>query len=245
MDVHTPKGPVHGWRAFLGEVGVIVLGVLIALAAEQAVQNLEWRGKVAAAQDAMRLELLEDDGPQAFVRAAIAPCLKTRIDAVVAALETGVVDRPQLHALVEAYSPPRRTWDSEAWKAALASDVGTHMGAQTLVAWSKPYGLMPLMEDTEREARRTLDGLRGFRRTPGPLSEVEADRLLPLAQTLARLDTQLDRTSRNVLSNMRKLGLALPPTEKAALLAKARAARGACVTVPVLELDPNAQTISG
>jgi hypothetical protein len=30
MHVHLPK-PLHGWRAFAGEVGIIVLGVLIAL----------------------------------------------------------------------------------------------------------------------------------------------------------------------------------------------------------------------
>ncbi|MDE2485957.1 MAG: hypothetical protein KGO51_01030 [Alphaproteobacteria bacterium] len=36
MDIHKPK-PVHGWREFLGEIGVIIIGVLIALGAEQAV----------------------------------------------------------------------------------------------------------------------------------------------------------------------------------------------------------------
>jgi len=34
MHVHLPK-PLHGWRAFAGEVGIIVVGVLIALSAEQ------------------------------------------------------------------------------------------------------------------------------------------------------------------------------------------------------------------
>jgi hypothetical protein len=42
MHVHVPK-PLHGWRAFAGEVGIIVLGVLIALAAEQIVETLHWR----------------------------------------------------------------------------------------------------------------------------------------------------------------------------------------------------------
>ena len=32
MHVHLPK-PLHGWRAFFGEIGVIVIGVLTALAA--------------------------------------------------------------------------------------------------------------------------------------------------------------------------------------------------------------------
>jgi hypothetical protein len=42
MRVHLPK-PLHGWRAFVGEVGVIVLGVLIALGAEQMVQDFQLR----------------------------------------------------------------------------------------------------------------------------------------------------------------------------------------------------------
>ena len=41
MHFQLPK-PLHGWRAFVGEVGIIVLGVLIALAAEQLVETLRW-----------------------------------------------------------------------------------------------------------------------------------------------------------------------------------------------------------
>jgi hypothetical protein len=37
MHFHLPK-PLHRWRAFAGEVGIIVLGVLIALGAEQVAQ---------------------------------------------------------------------------------------------------------------------------------------------------------------------------------------------------------------
>ena len=36
MRFALPK-PIHGWRAFWGEVGIIVLGVLIALGAQQLV----------------------------------------------------------------------------------------------------------------------------------------------------------------------------------------------------------------
>jgi hypothetical protein len=37
MHFHLPK-PLHGWREFVGEVGIIVIGVPIALAAEQVVE---------------------------------------------------------------------------------------------------------------------------------------------------------------------------------------------------------------
>ena len=38
MHFHLPK-PLHGWREFAGEIAIIVIGVLIALAAEQ---TIEW-----------------------------------------------------------------------------------------------------------------------------------------------------------------------------------------------------------
>ena len=39
MHIHLPK-PLHGWRALIGEVGIIVVGVLIALGAEQLLKPL-------------------------------------------------------------------------------------------------------------------------------------------------------------------------------------------------------------
>ena len=38
--------PLKGWRVFAGEVGVIVLGVLLALGAQQVVEDLQMRGDV-------------------------------------------------------------------------------------------------------------------------------------------------------------------------------------------------------
>src|ERR1700761_4237748 len=70
MDIHKPR-PWRGWPELLKEVGTIVIGVLIALAGEQAVERLEWAHKVKAAEDAMRAELLVDDGPQIYQRAAM------------------------------------------------------------------------------------------------------------------------------------------------------------------------------
>ena len=44
MHVHLPK-PFHGWREFIGEVGIIVIGVLIALSAEQFVEFVHDRAQ--------------------------------------------------------------------------------------------------------------------------------------------------------------------------------------------------------
>lgn len=52
--------PLHGWRAFAGEVGTIVLGVLLALGAQELVQSLHWRSEVKETRQALDAELARD-----------------------------------------------------------------------------------------------------------------------------------------------------------------------------------------
>jgi hypothetical protein len=56
MDIRKPK-PIHSWREFLGEIGIIVIGVLLALAGEQTVEALHHRSQVAELSEALDLEL--------------------------------------------------------------------------------------------------------------------------------------------------------------------------------------------
>ena len=59
MHFNLPK-PLHGWRAFAGEVGVIMLGVLIALAAQQIAEDWGWRHKVGVVRQSLMGELAND-----------------------------------------------------------------------------------------------------------------------------------------------------------------------------------------
>jgi hypothetical protein len=59
MHIHPPK-PLHGWREFFGEVGIIVLGVLIALGFEQLVESVHERTIAAEAREAIRAEVREN-----------------------------------------------------------------------------------------------------------------------------------------------------------------------------------------
>jgi hypothetical protein len=52
MHFHLPK-PLHGWRAFAGEVGIIVIGVLIALSAERFAEYLHNRAQVRHGEEAL------------------------------------------------------------------------------------------------------------------------------------------------------------------------------------------------
>jgi hypothetical protein len=52
--------PLHGWRAFAGEVGTIVLGVLLALGAQELVQSFHWRSEIKETRKALDAELARD-----------------------------------------------------------------------------------------------------------------------------------------------------------------------------------------
>jgi hypothetical protein len=56
MHFHLPK-PLHGWRQFIGEVGIIVLGVLIALGAEQLVESWNTHLRVEEGHEKIKTEL--------------------------------------------------------------------------------------------------------------------------------------------------------------------------------------------
>lgn len=49
--------PIHGWRQFAGEVGIIVIGVLLALAAQQMVDSMRWQSEVSDLREAVDREL--------------------------------------------------------------------------------------------------------------------------------------------------------------------------------------------
>src|SRR5947209_7153590 len=101
MHFHLPK-PLHGWRSFVGEVAIIVFGVLIALSAEQLVERWHWAQKLHASQDAMRTELLFDDGPQLYHRAAVHDCLQQKLQQIRSAIEARR-SRAELVRLTDGY----------------------------------------------------------------------------------------------------------------------------------------------
>ena len=61
MDVHKPK-PFHGLREFLKDYAIIVIGVLTALAAEQAAEWLHWRQLVDEGRRDLAASYVQDPG---------------------------------------------------------------------------------------------------------------------------------------------------------------------------------------
>jgi hypothetical protein len=77
-DLHKPK-PVHNFREFLSELGVVVLGIVIALSGEQLIESLHDKHKAGEAREGIRDEI-EMNIAVLESRSAAQPCIDRRID---------------------------------------------------------------------------------------------------------------------------------------------------------------------
>src|SRR5437763_16168631 len=86
MHLHLPK-PLYGWRAFAGEVGIIVVGVLIALGAEQVVEAVHWYDEAGTTRQELADEVASSTA-DAVERVALEDCLRSRIGELTAMLNS-------------------------------------------------------------------------------------------------------------------------------------------------------------
>src|SRR5919112_258948 len=84
MHVHLPKA-LHGWREFLKDYAIVVLGVLTALGLDQVVQSSHERQLARAAHDAIDQELQTDLDRVAY-RSRQQSCDMKRLDEIQALL---------------------------------------------------------------------------------------------------------------------------------------------------------------
>lgn len=110
MHFHLPK-PLHGWRQFVGEVGIIVLGVLIALGAEQAVETIHQRSEVDQLRQSLRAELADARARWENMRAADR-CASKRLNELDRWLATAPPNARLQHAYpLFLYSMHSSAWD--------------------------------------------------------------------------------------------------------------------------------------
>jgi len=77
--------PSMGWKAFWSEIVIVTLGVLIALAANEAVQNWNWQNKVREGEARLKIDV-EEAFNVAAESVAVAPCVDAQLLAIAANL---------------------------------------------------------------------------------------------------------------------------------------------------------------
>jgi hypothetical protein len=210
MEIHKPK-PVHNWRELLTEIGVVVLGVSIALAGEQTVEWLRWRTQVAEAREIIGAELAHST-EGAIIRLRSEPCVERRLDELAQILDTASKSG-SLPPVGDIGLPPRNLWTSGAWESVVASQTATHFPRQQLADISLTYkGIEMIGQSYSRETDdwRDLYTIVGPGRHLDPASEAELRNAISRARASSRSITSLSGV---IIGEIRSLNLPFSPDD--------------------------------
>jgi hypothetical protein len=244
MQLRLPK-PLHGWRVFAGEVGIIVLGVLIALGAQQAVEELQWQSEIRATEAALQEEIM-DSVEVVDERLAVSTCLRIRLAELGAKLASshgewrgdpmrlGDQNAGNSGVLPVAYRTPRKYLVIDAWDTAKTSGILDHMPRERVAAYSEIYtqiAHMQQLSDIERGEVPTLT----FLSFDGPLDPQSRNRAIDTLAQLDSINLHLVLGGTNLKKASENLQLEYSPVqsrEVTDLIRRARTVYGDCVSGP-------------
>jgi hypothetical protein len=181
----------------------------------------------------MRVELRDDNLPQAFVRAAVYACYSAQLDAIEDAVAAG--DWDEFTKLAKAYNPILRTWDDQAWQTALASQVLVPAGSKRVTDWSLAYIGVPILREAANQESDLLPSLWARLDGEGSIPSDQRQRLFQVLSQLRVSNQKMAVASLLFMTKQSKRGLFLQPQRRDELLKDARETYGACVREPETE----------
>jgi hypothetical protein len=239
MHFHLPK-PLHGWRQFFGEVGIIVIGVLIALGAEQVAQSVHWRFETDQLRASLHREI-KDDLQNAAYDVAVSPCVRGRIRRLDRELsESGTSWRgdaaddgkdARWQALPVAFkvSDVEGFYTDGQWQTALASGALAHISESERNGFSYAYGAIADLSSYAKDEDKIAARLQPLA-MPQRLSDEQRVAFETDLASLDRVNALLTVYSRKMLEGGRRGGIAPRPADIEAVYQQARADYGACAT---------------
>ena len=197
MHFHLPK-PLHGWRELAGEVAIIVVGVLIALAAEQVVETIHWHEKVRAADRNIDFEVnVQLNSAEETV--ALSACAQPFFDALEGAIlrhdkraiqsvyETGTSSTagPSVTGSGSGMELPyvARPWRSTAWQSTMSTQVADHIDPIQLAQYGFIYSGAEKMREMQQAMIRDYGEVM-VGRLPAPPNEFLTSQELAAAERL-------------------------------------------------------------
>ena len=200
--------PSHGWNAVGWELGIVVVGVLIALGAQQIVESLYWRGKVATERRALLREA-QDTYDSIALRWAQQRCVDKRLAEIAIVLERhrrgenlGIVNKVGL--------PTRQTATRGTWQIAIAGQALSHMTNDEKLKLSDHFLGFDLWDQAgaaEREAWLRITPLS----YPDLLTENDWSGVLSAFASAVALNDRMRVFTQFQLEKARELGLRTSP----------------------------------
>jgi len=204
MDIHKAK-PWHGGREFLKEIGTIVIGVLIALAGEQAVEALHGMHQ-ASAGEAVLKEAFVREVTNAALREAQEACVTQRLRTLSSIVQRGT-ETGRLPPIGVIGHPSFTPWTVGAWEALVADQTVSHLPRDKAIAYTaivQQTRYLSGLSDREEDQWSLLDSMVGSGRR---LSDVEAQQLRITLAAASDSNLLMSRTSANLREAVKRTSL--------------------------------------
>jgi hypothetical protein len=176
MDLHPPGGPVRSVKDFLVHLGIVTLGILIALGLEQVVETHQ-RSKVAAeALAGFRQEIADNETKVKEVMADIKGLRAKTQDAIAKFSQDSAPGA----------APPRIDYpgvrldfiSSASWDSAIATHALNDLPYDTVKRYAEAFGALRIFLDAERAGIAMWQDMRRFGTDPSALSKEQRIRLV-------------------------------------------------------------------
>jgi hypothetical protein len=150
MHIHRPR-PLDSVRKFLTEIGVIVVGIAIALGGEQTMEWWHWQKVADESRQALNQELAYDTGVVQN-RITEGPCIKRRLAELTTVFRLQA--KGQAIAVKRPFGQPQFPHiESSVWETVVASGAAAHMALEQRLRYSRFYsGLFWFRDKTDEES---------------------------------------------------------------------------------------------
>ena len=207
MDIHKPKS-VHNWRELAKEIGIIVIGVMIALGAEQAVDAIHWMNQVGAGTAALKAAYVREVD-NAALRNTENACVVQRL-AFLSQVMQHASDSGRLPSIAAIGHPPFVPWTIGVWEALVTNGTVSHVPRDAMLQYTtiaQRSAYLASLSDREEAQWTMLDTMVG----PGRrMSDVEAEQLRITLAEAADSNRYMRSTSANLRDAVRATGLLEP-----------------------------------
>jgi hypothetical protein len=195
--------PPHGWNAVAWELGIVTLGVLVALGVQQMAEAANWRSKVRDGQLRLRSEMLVN-GAYMAEQIMIEPCIKAQVETLSARLtaSSGTLDPAPLIPTGMGFTTlrfPTRPWTAQTWEALQQDGTSNHMSGDV-------QAKLGLLFEKVRQLRditvKSDDGLGTLRLLGQPIAlspDLKADLQAALWAQLLRSETSSLNASQTLM----------------------------------------------
>jgi hypothetical protein len=170
MDTDKPKS-WRGLRDFLKEYVIVVVGVLTALAAGQAVEQIHWAQEVRSARAALAVEMGHSNRHLAY-RVAAEPCIARRLDALELIIERTAKGQP-VPRLGEVIPDIGNALNDNVWENHRAAQTLPHFDETELGRFSAYYLQIVSLRQFLGDETNTWEVLRVLEGDPARLGPVD------------------------------------------------------------------------